>query len=79
MTKANYPVKAELEEVFEIREDELWRKAFVGKTGRRYEPKLVVNKKNTSNGYCVMGFKGRMVKYHAIVYILLCGDIPEGR
>jgi len=76
--RANYPTKAELEGVFELIDGELWRKAFVDKTGRRREPKLVVNTANCVDGYCQVGFKERMVKYHTIVYILLCGDIPEG-
>jgi len=78
MTKSNYPTKQELEEVFELIDGVLWRKAFVKQDGRRYEPKLVLNKANRSNGYCQVQFKERIVKYHTIVYILLCGDIPEG-
>jgi len=78
MAKANRPTKVELEEVFELIDGELWRKAFVTKTGHRWEPKLVLNKKNHSDGYCLVWFKERRVQYHVIVYILSCGDISEG-
>jgi hypothetical protein len=41
--------------------------------------KVVDNKKNSGNGYCQVGFNGRMVQYHNIVWILSTGkDIPQG-
>jgi len=78
MMKTNYPKQQELTDVFELIDGELWRKASAGKTGRRYGSKLVANKENTSGGYCAVKFKGRMVNYHTIVYILACGDIQKG-
>jgi hypothetical protein len=73
MVASNYPTKEKLEEVFELRDNELWRKS--DQWGR---PKLVVNKKNTTSGYCQVWFKDRMIKYHAIIWILNNGDIKKG-
>ena len=78
MAESNYPTKVELMEVFELIDGELWRKAVVGKDGSRMQPKLVANKDNHSKGYCQVWFKGRMIMYHAIVYILSNGDIQKG-
>jgi hypothetical protein len=74
MRHSNYPTKKELEEVFELRNNELWRKNYK-RTGK---PKLVVNKKNHNKGYCSVWFKGRMVFYHTIIWILNNGNIPKG-
>lgn len=74
MCIGKYPTKAELEEVFELRGSELWRKNY-NRTGK---PKLIVNKKNTNKGYCQVGFNGCLVYYHAVIWILHNGDIPNG-
>lgn len=77
MAESNYPTKEELEECFELRGEELWRKAHVGADGQQWKEKLVVNKAN-SHGYCSVRFKDRLVRYHTIMYILHHGEIPEG-
>jgi hypothetical protein len=74
MCIGKYPTKEELESVFELFGSELWRK-IDKRTGK---PKLVVNKKNSTNGYCQVSFKNRIIKYHTIVWILTNGDIPKG-
>lgn len=79
-----YPTQSELDKVFELRVDfrngheTLWRKGSVGKDGRVLKDKIVECKVNHSAGYCNVQFKGRMVYYHTIVFILVNGDIPEG-
>ena len=41
--------------------------------------KVVENKKNHNSGYCHVGFNGRMISYHVIIWILSTGeDIPQG-
>ena len=41
--------------------------------------KVIENKSNDGNGYCRVGFNGRVVLYHVIVWILSTGkDIPQG-
>jgi hypothetical protein len=79
MVASKYPTKQELEEVFELRNNELWRKSFTRSNGMINKPKLVVNKKNTNDGYCQVGFKGRMIRYHHIIWILNKGDIPKDK
>ena len=78
MAKAKDPTKEELRQFFEIIDGELWRKEYVGKDGHRLKRKLVKNVANSSNGYCLVGFNGRKVAYHRIIWILLNGDIPAG-
>lgn len=68
---------SKLQEVFEIVDGELWRKASVHKHGHKHLRKLVKNVAN-SNGYCLVRFNGRQMHYHRIVWTLLNGDIPEG-
>lgn len=75
---SNYPSKEELDEIFELRGCELWRKAYVDASGRKREERLVRNKVNTTQGYCYVSFKGRVVKYHAIIYILYHGGVKNG-
>ena len=80
----NYPTQVELEEVFELRIDErnghetLWRKFLstnqFGKKGEWFKVKC---KANCGMGYCQVGFKGRLVSYHTIVWTIINGDIPE--
>ena len=41
--------------------------------------KVVDNKKNHTGGYCKVGFNGRPISYHVIIWILSTGkDIPKG-
>jgi hypothetical protein len=68
----------ELQEIFEIVDGELWRKAYVDKLGHKRPRKLVKNIANHADGYCDVKFKGRMVKYHRVIWILLNGDIQAG-
>lgn len=67
----------QIKEVFEFVDGELWRKAYVRSNGRKYRRKLVKNIAN-ANGYCDVSFKGRNVRYHRIIWVLLNGDIPAG-
>lgn len=80
----NYPTQRELEECFEIKVDErnghetLWRKFLLtNQFGNKGEWVKVNCKANTSEGYCHVRFKGRLVLYHTIVFILVNGDMPE--
>lgn len=73
---ANYSLtQKDLQEVFEFVNGELWRKEYVDILGHRRPRKLVENVAN-ANGYCDVRFKGRNVRYHRIIWILLNGDIP---
>ena len=56
---------------------ELWRKASVCNDGHKHSRKLVKNVANCK-GYCRVGFKGRIIPYHRIIWVLLNGDIPAG-
>lgn len=72
------PSQEALQEVFEVRDGCIWRKAFVGRDGRKLSESVVENVANTSEGYCAVGFKGRKVRYHRILWILVNGEIPAG-
>lgn len=77
--RSKYPTKVELEEVFELIDGQLWRKEYIRKDGRQQLRQVVNNNPNDGgNGYCQVRFKGRLIKYHTIVYILSLGDIPSG-
>lgn len=84
MSKSNYPTQVELRECFELRVDfrngyeTLWRKGYTDKSGHILKEKLVECKANSSDGYCYVGFKERIIKYHTLAWILTHGDIPEG-
>lgn len=69
---------AEIREVFELIDGELWRKECVGKNGHKLSRRLVENVANNVYGYCIVRFKGRNVPYHRIIWVLLNGDIPVG-
>jgi hypothetical protein len=80
MTKAKYPTQGELLDAFELKidfrngDETLWRR-----NNRGNNKWLKVEcKANTDKGYCQVAFKERTVRYHAIVYILVNGNIPEG-
>ena len=70
----------DLKRVFEIRtgtngKTELWRKARTDSMGRSFKASLVVNKPNTSSGYCMVGFEGEVYMYHRIVDTMVNGDL----
>ena len=77
MTKAKDISVEVLKQYFEVRYDGLWRLAHTAADGRRFSEKKVVLRAN-SQGYCTVKFKGRVLKYHRLVWILEIGDIPEG-
>ena len=69
----------EISELFELRGDELWRKACIGPTGRRMKERLIENKSNRSDGYKDIGVNYGKVLYHRVVKCLvLKEDIPPG-
>lgn len=82
-----YPKQSELQEVFEIRDGELWRKKYrqvnirtngdlvFGRWRGGTPVKPVVNK---SQHYCRAEFKGKQVYYHILKWIMFNGDIPNG-
>jgi hypothetical protein len=76
MTKRKPIDVEELKKVFRIRNGKLER-IDLRRTDGKW--KVVENKSNDGNGYCRVGFNGRMVLYHVIVWILSTGkDIPQG-
>ena len=78
MTKAkDFPAEI-LRQYFEVRADGLWRLAHTAADGRRLSEKKVELKANHNCGYCLVGFKGRTLMYHRLVWLLANGDIPEG-
>lgn len=78
MTRPKYPKQAELMEVFEYIDGELWRKEYVSADGRNIPRKLVENVANNCDGYCQVTFKARKVFFHAIVKILVDRDAKPG-
>jgi len=79
MLRSNYPTQAELVEVLEIVDNELWLKESISPTGRKTKRRLVKNiPSNGDGGYCRVWVRGRMVQYHTLIYILCKGDIPKG-
>lgn len=73
-----YPKQIELDKVFELDDEgNLWRKSYIDRRGHIRPKHIIENKVNTSNGYCDVKFNRRMIKYHAIVWILTNGNIPE--
>lgn len=65
-----------LRKVFRLKDGNLERLNLKFKGGKWT---VVENKDNNSKGYCQVEFNGRVVFYHAIVWILVTGeDIPEG-
>lgn len=67
-----------LHDYFEYDGKDLWRKEYTNSNGRKYPKKLVINKSNTSEGYCTVGIKKHIFKYHRILWILNYGEIPRG-
>lgn len=70
--------QTELQEVFEIVDGQIWRKEYVSKDGRNIKRRVFENIVNHHTGYCYRKFKGRMVGYHRIMWVLVHGDIPNG-
>lgn len=79
MIITNYPVKEEIEKVFELIDNVLWRKAFIDSRGWKMKRRVVVNKVNHNDGYCIVRFRNRGILYHTIVWILINGNIPNDR
>ena len=76
MTKRKPINVDELKKVFRIRNGNLERLNYNYPNGKWT---VVDNKKNNSGGYCQVGFNGRLVQYHNIVWVLSTGnDIPQG-
>ena len=76
MTKRKPIDVDELKKVFRIRNGNLERLNYHYPNGKWT---VVENKNNTGNGYCQVGFNGRVVQYHNIVWVLSTGnDIPQG-
>jgi hypothetical protein len=71
--KPKYPLKEDLDQVFDYINNSLFRKL---KNGKKL---LVINKKNKKDGYCAVKFNKRSVYYHIIVYILHHGSIKSNR
>ncbi len=67
--------KEELETVFRINEaGELERLCQGSRWGRDWR---IVDCVDNSQGYCVVSFKGTMIKYHTIIWILMNGSIED--
>jgi len=77
MSSERKPIDVEeLKKVFRIRNGNLERIDL-----RRTDEKWTVVKNwgNKSDGYCLVGFNGRRIKYHNIIWVLSTGkDIPSG-
>lgn len=76
MTKRKPINVDELKKVFRIRNGNLERINYRYTNGKWT---VVENKSNNGRGYCQVGFNGRLVQYHNIVWVLSTGnDIPQG-
>jgi len=66
----------EVKKTFRIRNGNLERLNYRYPNGKWT---VVENKKNNSGGYCQVGFNGKFIYYHVIIWILSTGkDIPQG-
>lgn len=74
--RRNKLIKEEIQSMFEYCDGELWRKAYIDKQQKNL-PKRLVKLKANSQGYCQVWFKDRMVMYHALIWVLVNGEIPE--
>jgi len=77
-SQSKHPSKEELEECFYLDEEEIYRIVHPKMWKRDGVTKRVENKANC-NGYCVVRFKGRNVRYHNIKWILKFGSIPKDK
>lgn len=69
----------DISEIFELRGDELWRKAYVDAAGHKLKERRVENTGTRSDGYSQVWINGRMEGYHRVVKCLeLKEDIPPG-
>jgi hypothetical protein len=74
--KAKPIFKDELSKIFELRNDELWRKSFVDVRGRYFaERKAIIN--FSQDGYARVYANKRWLKLHRVLYTLVHGDIPK--
>ncbi len=66
----------ELKKVFRLRDGKLERVDLRRKDNKWKQVKLLVN---CAYGYCQVGFNGRIVYHHTVVWVLSTGkDIPQG-
>lgn len=77
MKRKQLPIE-EIKNSFEYRDGCLFRKAYVDKAGRT-QGGFVNNKSNNSKGYCHIKFNGSMVPYHAILWVVVYGEIPNNK
>lgn len=71
--------QVELSKIFEYRDGQLWRKAYIRSNGRMYKSNKV-NNSGANNGYTLVRINTQNVMlYHRIVWILHYGQIPEGK
>lgn len=75
--RARDPSREELMEAFEVIDGKIFRKEYVDNCNRK-QGGFIKNVANHSNGYCQVSFKGRMIRYHRLLWILVNGPIPEG-
>lgn len=68
----------ELQQVFEIIDDKLWRKSYKDSRGHVFPPKMLNVVVNTREGYYTVRFKNKILKYHRVLWILTHGNIPVG-
>lgn len=76
--RARDPSREELQEAFEIIDGMLFRKEYVDKQGKKRGGFINNVANDGGNGYCQVSFKGRIVYYHRLLWILVNGPIPEG-
>jgi len=71
--------REELSEVFRINESGELERLHLKTTqfGKKGEWQVVECKCNTNTGYCSVGFRGSLILYHSIVYILHYGTIED--
>jgi hypothetical protein len=81
MAFERYPSQKELKDQFEIIDGILWRKPYVRSNRWRdnitYKATIVSNKP-ISDGYASLNYKKIALRYHAVVWILHYGEIPNG-
>jgi len=60
----------EISELFELRGDELWRKACIGPTGRRMKEKIVNLTGVNGRGYVTVKVNGKNEAYHRVIWCI---------
>lgn len=74
--RTNYPSQAELNEVFELRNGMLYRKAYQNNGGHNI-PTREIKTKPMPSGYVKTRYKMRDIYVHRLLWILHYGDIPQ--